>query len=434
MEDISQRKKNKIASDYRENDDGKRDKGTTLIAVSVNPMLLSYADIRLKDDEDVVLSAVRIDGSAMRFASERLRGDISVVAAAVKNFPPSYAYALSPARDDEKIIETVAAFGGDIVAELPQSAKDKKSLALAAIKRNVNSLIYFSERVRGDKDVALAAVKIDRTSVKYLADEAFREREVFDEVLKAYDFTVKANVLNNDTPLGFIQAICERGMKINIASQNFDLIRIDRDKLYILLDVLCGAVPKRAELLHKYVVEDDRTIVEKMLKRKITPSDGLHGEVKFAAENGKRKVLPVLLMYSKKTTSRPVIGERDKLLSRLKRKSLAAIKELKENIGAYLSDRDILLAAARVDGGILFYLNNSPYIVDNELIDLCLETYVVKNAEPPILKELTNLRLNKKQAVFVCKKDERNYPFLGKELRADEEVLSVLPIEEKVKD
>ncbi|MBO6263405.1 MAG: DUF4116 domain-containing protein [Clostridia bacterium] len=414
------RQLNALIAEYPESDVAQRSKELTIIAVSRNPSLLSYAAEKLRADKDVVLAAVKSGGQTLRFADEKLKADKDVVLAAVTSFCQSYSFALPPASDDYDVAAAVARSGGESISLLPEKFLSDKSLALIAVSRNPRAVRFFSDEIRADKDVSLAVIRGDRTAIVYLGDEAFNDKDVFEATVRTVRGAVSANILNNDTPLGVLTAAVDKGVKINLAAQNFNLLTLDRDKFNALVECCDGSFSKKGELVRKYIDLDDKEIVGKLLKLKlITPQKAL-SELKYASEHGKLKVLPVLLAYTQGAgvSIRPET-ERDKLIRSLRRKSTVAVKSLEENISEYINDREVITLAAAIDGGILAYLNESELISDEELVRECLKNYIVKKSEQPILSGLTNLKISYENAKFACKKDGRNYFCLPDELKAD---------------
>ncbi len=293
---------NSIVDEYSSNPKYICDKEITLIAVEKSPSLLNYACKELKDDEEVVLTAISGGGSALQFASKRLRGEKAVVLKAMSDFLGAYAFALSPAREDGEVVEAVAKSGGDIIELIPEEKKDDISLALLAIKRNPKAVRFFSKRVRSDETVVKEVLKADRTAIKYLPDEVFLNKRIYEAAKTAYRLTTNANALSNDVPLGFLAAMRNFKEKINLASQNFDLFNIERDKLLIILDIFSGVIVRRGELFRKYVDADDREVVGRFLELKLITPAAAKGEVTYAVKNSKRRVLPMLIDYAHKAT------------------------------------------------------------------------------------------------------------------------------------
>ncbi len=415
---------NSIINEYSQNVEYMQDKEITLIAVERSPSLLAYSCESLKNDREVVLKAVKSGGSALQYASMNLRADSEVALAAVSDFVGSYAFVLPPATDDEKIIETVARSGSDTIELLPDTKKDDISVAMLAVRKNPKAVRFFSERVRADETVAQEVIKADRTAIKYLSDEAFLNKQVYEAAKSAYKLGANANALSNDVPLGFLVAMRTFNEKLNLASQNFDLIKIDRDKLSVILDIYSGVIVRRGELFRKYVDLDDKEIVAKFIDLKLITPAAAQAEVKYAVKNSKRRVLPILISYSHKSISRTELSERDKLIKSLKRGSFSAIERLRENIDAYKEDSEVILLALKVDGNLLVDLSGSSLLKDEEILNEGLEHYLVKSSDLPIAERLSGVEFTKDQAITACKKDGRNYYYLSEELRSDIDVLA----------
>ena len=114
---------------------------------------------------------------------------------------------------------------------------------------------------------------------------------------------------------------------------------------------------------------------------------------------------------------------RKKLLISLRRKSRKAIEFLFTSGSAYYEDREIVSAAAEVDGRILVLLKNSSLRHDKRIVSSCIESYIVKNSDPPILSEIQDAALDEASAVRACRRDYRNYEFLPPDLKNDPVVI-----------
>ncbi|MBO4262589.1 MAG: DUF4116 domain-containing protein [Clostridia bacterium] len=401
--------KNLIA-DYPSDINLQTDKNVTLQAVAASPMLAEFSCERLRDDKDVALAAVSRNGNALRVFSDRLKGDADVVKTAVENFPNSYAYSLAPAREDRSVVAAVAKSGGEVISLIPDKYKDDEDTARLALSRNPKAIAYFSERVRSLEPLALEVIKRDRTTVKLLSDDAFAHKSVFMLAARpAEDGKVGSNVFSDDTPYGLFAECVKRNVIINVAAQNLDCVKLDRDKFFALLQVAEGEIRLKGEVFHRFVAENDREIISALIARKFVTPSRAAAEIPFAREVSAFAVLPLLLDYGRgKNATKKTLDERKKIITGLKRGSVTAATVLKENIKKYIDDREVVLLASKTFGEILACLDESEFIRDDEIIDNCIRSYVVRNVDPPILEGLKNLRLNERQAAAICKKDERN--------------------------
>ncbi|MBR1867327.1 MAG: DUF4116 domain-containing protein [Clostridia bacterium] len=420
---FSVRQLNTFLSLYSENKLYQEDKEITVAVVEKNALLVKYADEKLKDDFDVGLTAVSSDGRTLAFLSDRLRGEIKIVLAAVSRFCPSYAYARLPAAEDRKVAEAVAKNGGDTVALLPDKFLRDKSIALIAAGRNPKAVRFFSDEVRADGEVASSVLRADRTAAKFLADEAFFKKEVFELAVKPENGKINGGTINDDTPLGVFEAARSRGVKINLAAQNINYLTLDRDKFLALLDCADGVIPKKNEVFHRFVDEDDRQVILKLTEMKLIAPARAQYELKYASQNRKSRVLPALIAYSSRSIPKPKErSERDNIIRGLKRRSAVTYKKLIEKIGEYIDDEEVLSLASLFNGEILKYMNNSRLIGNDRIVNGCIKNLVVKNSEAPILSFLPDFKPTFGQAKALCLKDGRNYIYLSDELKSEPEI------------
>ena len=408
---------NILVNDYKTNEEYQGDREITLLVLERDPMLLRYACDTLKDDDEVAKLAIGKNGQTLGFLSERLRMDVDMVKVSVYNHAQSYVHALSPARDDMSIIEQVAKSGlVDIIKSFSEDILDKPNIALMAIDRNPEAIQCFSEKVRATKEVVLAAIRKDRTTVRYISDNAFKCDEVLSLVVRNNHGTIATGVLNNNTPLALYQALYEKGIPIIVASQNINLLTIDRDKLLCILKVSTSIAQRKNDLFQKYIDEDDREIVSELLRlRVITPAKA-YGVIEYASKNNKTKVLPVLLAYSRKGTRKKLnMTERDFLIKSLKRHSLSTYTKTVEKIEQYMEDDEIILYLCEINGVVIRKLIGTKYFNERKYVDACVDSYIVKNSDPAFLDGMDDLDITVKNAVRLCDKDERNYEFLSEE-------------------
>ena len=412
--------------EYPQDERFQSDKEITLAVVAKCPNDLEYASEKLKDDKEVALAAIGAGGNCFRFVSERLRGDEEIALAAVSRFYGNYSYVLPPASEAEGVVMRVASLGNEGLA-LPEKFLCDKKVARAAVARNPLSVAYFSEEVRSDPEIALSAIRANRKAVNFLADDAFRNREVFAAAVQTKGDSVGQNVLCRDSPYGLFRAISERGIPVNLGTQqNLSLADLDRGKLLLLLPVLTGISSGKEELFRVSVDRDDKEAVSLLLEKRILTPSKVFPFIAYASANGKRRVLPLLLRYAgkEKLLVRKEDDSRKKLLISLRRKSRKAIDFLFTSGSAYYEDREIVSAAAEVDGRILVLLKNSSLRFDKSIVSTCIETYIVKNSDPPILSEIPDAALDETSAARACRRDYRNYEFLPPDLKNDPVVVA----------
>lgn len=412
----SVRQLNAIVDEYAESDRLKKDKEATLVVATRAPHLLVYADKTLLADSEVAITAVKANGQSLRFFSEEVRSNVEIVKIAVNNFCKSFAFAIGDARKNVEIAKIIASRGGETIALLDEELLDNAEIAEIAVNRNPKTLAYFSEKVRSDEKVVVCALEKDRTCVEFISDSAFKNKRIFEKVLRVEQGKIACGVLNQNSPQGLYDRIEELGMQFNLATQSVDLLTIERDKLRVCLKCGVGTILKKGELFRKYVEKEDREIILTLLERVGYSSKFLIEEVKFASQNRKLRILPILLKATGGINVNAVKekDERMFMMRSLRRKSPTAVARFKENYNDYLADRELVFTAARADGTIIKVLTNTEYINSVEFVTECLKSYVVKNSDGAILDGL-NVVLNDEQAKLACKKDGRNYFFVTNE-------------------
>lgn len=414
--------------EYPERERLHEDREITLAVVAKNPNLLEYACDELKDDKEIVLAAVGAGGNCFRFASERLRGDEEIALSAVARFYGNYSFVLPPASESRAVVMKVAALGNEGLTLLPPRFLRDREVAKAAVARNPLSLAYFSEEVRADREIALAAVRADRKAVNLLSDDAFADREIFAAAVKSKGDSVSPNVLFNESPYGLFREINARGLAVSPGTQNLSLIDLDRDKLLMILPVLTGIPTRKEELFRACVERDDREALALLIGKKVLSPAKAFPYISVASAGGKRRVLPLLLRYAGR--ERLLAGKEDdprkKLLTAVRRKSRKAIDELFAAGERYAEDREMISAAASVDGRVLLLLKDSPLRRDGEIVSLCIGSYVVKNSDPPLLSRISDVALDGVSAALACRKDGRNFDYLPEKWKGDPLVLSAM--------
>lgn len=412
MDNLSVRQLNNLADGYPKNAELQRDKDMTILLARRNSALLAYSSKEILQDKQVALAIVKSDGLALRFFSEEIRSDEDVVLVAVENFCSSFAFALGNAKKSRKVAVAVAKRGSDVIASLSQEFLNDAQIALIAVERNPVAVQYFSDSVRADEKVALSALSKDRTAIRYLSDSAFLSPAVFEKVALDFNGKIRAGILNNQSPQGLFDQIESKNLPFNFAMQDLDLLTIERDKLAVCLKLGAGSILKCAELIKKYVLQEDVQILSLILERVAVPRKTLDSNLKFASANRKLRVIPLLLRYLGKTAGQsPEKDERTYTLRSLRRKSPKAVERFKQNYKNYLNDRELVFCVAKADGTVLKTLADTEYAKDPDFITECLKSYVVKISDGALLNGLS-VALTKEQAELACKKDGRNFFYL----------------------
>ena len=416
------RQVNNFISDYPTDARLQKDKDITLAVLARNPAYAAYADKALLKDRDVAMCAVEKDGRTLRFFDDALKSDEDVAYAAVKNFRSSFAFTLGKARDSRRIAAEVASAGGDVVAMLDKKFLDDEEIAKVAVGRNPKAIQYFTARIRCIPSVALLALKQDRTVTQYLPDEAFENDAVFRAAVRITDDgKVGVGVINESTPLGLFEKLKKENMKFNFSLQNLDLSSLDGARLRYVIELGLGVTGKKAEIFHKFVDKDDRETVSFLLAKKFPSAKTVATELEYASKNRKLRVLPSLISAAR-GGKRGVneSDERKMLVRNLKRKSPMAAAKLIDGIDDYAHDEEAIKLAASVDGGVIRLLYRTDFAGDKNLVTDCLKTYVVKNSDEPLLKNLKGIDLDFEQCRIACRRDGRNYFYLPEQYRGSE--------------
>lgn len=425
MDNLSVRQLNNLADNYPKDGKLQSNKTMTVILARRNSALLAYTAKDVLQDRQVALAIVRTDGRALRFFPEEIRSDEEIVLTAVENFCSSFSFAVGDAKKSRKIAIAVAKRGSEIIAQLDGEFLNDTQIALIAVERNPKAVQYFSDEVKGDEKVALSVLSKDRTAIVHLSDLAFSSNAVFEKSALDLSGKVRVGTLDNQSPQGLFDKIDEKELTFNFASQNLDLLAIDRDKLAVCLKRGVGAILKSGDLIKKYILAEDLQILALLLDRVSVPRKTLDANVKFASANRKLRVLPLLLKYlGKMPSSSQNKDERMYMLRSIRRKSPKAVERFKENYLSYLDDRELVYAVAEADGTVLKTLSHTDYAKEPEFISECLKSYVVKISDGALLNGL-NVELSEEQAELACKKDGRNFFYLPEKYKNSPTVASL---------
>ncbi len=423
MEGFSVRQLNYLAEKYVSDRSLQQDKEITLALVRRNASIVQYACDSLKDDAEVAIACVRSDGRSLRFLSERMTSCERVVLCAVESFCASFAFATGEARRSPSVARAVAKRGGDTIELLDGEFLDSEEIALIAVDRNPKTLRFFSERIRSVEEVVLRAAARDRTAINFAADKAFKSKRVFEKAIGCFDGRIRITGLSNATPQGVFDEIEKRGLTFSLAIQNLDALTLEREKLAVCIRCGEGAILKKAELLRKYVLSEDGEMVSLIIEKLSLSHKIILAEIKFASENRKIRVLPILLRATRGVglKENDEKNERTYFIRSLRRKSPTATNRFKENFERYLSDAEIVMLAAEADGTVLKTLAHTDYVKNEDFITACLKSYVVKLSDGAILDGL-DVDLTFQQALLACSRDGRNYFYLSVEYRRTKEI------------
>lgn len=404
------------------------DKQTTMLAVEYSYQNFKYASDRLKDDKEVCLFAAQKSGNTLCYMGDDAKADREIVKAAVSNTGSALKYADKKFLNDKEIALLAMRTCISVLNLLDEKLKDDEEVVLAAINKNPFEVEYASERLRGDVGIMTAAYKKDRRTIVYGADKLFENEELLKSLLNVKNGVVGSGVLYNQLPLGVFKQIQVFGLKVSLSLQKVNLLTLDRDKLYYLLTVSDCIPSKKKELLHCYVEKDDGQIVSLIISKGQIPLSTVEEELKYAAKNCKIRTLPILLSRqhsARKNHNKSTYGksERDKLVSSLKRKTATSIVTFTNNVRRYIDDREVVLTASTANGKIIFCITPK-YSDDKEIMKNCIDNYTVCLLDPPVLSVVSkNLTSDKDIALSACKKDIRNYGYIGENLKGDKDLL-----------
>lgn len=404
------------------------DKQTTMLAVDYSYQNFKYASDRLKNDKEVCLFAAQKSGNTLCYMGNAAKEDKEIVKAAVSDTGSALKYADKKILNDKEIALLAMRTCISVLNLLGENLKDDEEVVLAAINKNPFEVEYASERLRGNVRIMTAAYKKDRRTIVFGADKLFENEELLKSLLNVKNGVVGSGALYNQLPLGVFKQIQAFGFKVSLSLQRVNLLTIERDKLYYLLKASDCIPSKKKELLHCYVEKDDGQIVSLIISKGQIPLSTVEDELKYATLNRKIRTLPILLSRqhsARKNHNKSAHekSERDKLISSLKRKTASSIVTFTNNACRYLDDRDVVLTASMADGKIIFCITPK-YRDDKEIVKNCIDNYTVCLSDPPVLSVISkNLTSDKEIALSACKKDIRNYDYIGENLKDDKDVL-----------
>lgn len=425
----------KRIKNYPFNKEYQCDKQETMLAVDYSYQNFRYASDELKDDKEVCFLAAQKSGNTLCYMGSNAKSDREIVKVAVLDTGNALKYADKKFLNDKEIAVIAMRTSISILGMLDDKLKDDEEVVLAAINKNPLEVEYASERLRGDVRIMNEAYKKDRHTIVFASDELFENEELLKEILKVKNGFVGAGTLYNQLPLGVFKQMQVFGFKVSLALQKVNLLTLERDKLYYLLSASDCIQSKKNELLRLYVEKDDGQIVSQIIAKGQLTLSAVDEEIKYAVLKHKIRTLPILLskrnsIIKNRSKGLATKSERDKLISSLKRKTSSSIVTFTNNVRSYIDDREVVLYASKADGKIVFCIMPN-YKDDKEIIKNCIESYVVCLSHPPVLSIVSkNLTDDREIALAACKKDIRNYDYIGESLKEDKDILCELKKQE----
>jgi hypothetical protein len=170
-------------------EDDKRDYFFVIDAVRDDGLNLQFASQELRDCIYVVNDAVRQNSDAIQYASERMQRDSADVMRLLRRAPGIY-YCLPLEIREDRNVALIAVETNPNNLEFAGVMTDDKDVVWKAIRYNVETLRFASERLRNDEEMARAAISFDWRAVRHLSVELRDNLELMRLVLtkSAYAF------------------------------------------------------------------------------------------------------------------------------------------------------------------------------------------------------------------------------------------------------
>jgi len=354
----------------------KKDRVMVSLAIKQNVTNIQYADASLKKDKQIVMAAIKKDGYALRYVDHRYQKDKAIVMLAVKNS----AYALQYA---------------------DKTLKADRDVVLQAVKHYGYAFEFAAEELKKDKDIALTAIKSESSAIKYAHKSLLSDREFVLAVTKiAWLSDALDPSFTNDAEIA-LEFVKRNGLKLDSFSK-----KLQSDKKIVKLAV------ENDGLALKYTtpeLQKDPEIVSIAIKQNILA-------LKYAGEP-LRQNKQWILQYVKKSKRLPK-WTNQKL--KQDRDFIQAI--LNENINpliepGQLKDRDLVLAAIKIDGMALRYADAN-LKKDKELVLAAVkqEAEAFQYADKHLLED-------KSVVLEAIKLNGRAYYFASKQVQSDKDVM-----------
>jgi len=212
--------------------DNSFDKRKVYDAVYVSSEAFQYADISLKKDKDFVISILLQDGRLWLEIDDSLKTDPDVLQAVIQELRLALYSGIYNDREREKRFQTNKQLLATILDGYISSEKDEakkvqkiKKIALDAVRKNGNALMYFDD-FTGDEDVVLAAVSKNVSAFEYIDYEFSSNKKVMMAVVSRDGFLLEEadEILRNDKEV-VLAAVKETGNAFEYAS---DVLKKDR--------------------------------------------------------------------------------------------------------------------------------------------------------------------------------------------------------------
>lgn len=145
----------------------KSNRESVLIAITLHPRAIQFADSKWRADRAVCVAAVSQDGLMLRHCSEDMCNDPTVVLAAVGQFGQAIQFAGHSMRATKAVALRAVQRDGWALQYIDEALLSDKDVGLAAVSENPMSLGHLSESLRSDRDVVLKAVQSGGKALQY---------------------------------------------------------------------------------------------------------------------------------------------------------------------------------------------------------------------------------------------------------------------------
>lgn len=173
------------------------------------PEALTFADKKVKENQDIAFAVVTMDGLALQYLSSKLRNDLDVVTAAIMENPHALAYASKEQRNNPEIVGAAVGKCGmalmyagpdvlndsDVVKRAVEhspralswagvDARKNAEIVLLAVRQEGTCIQYAEPTMRANPEVALAAVAQDLASIEFVHPNLITDREFITKALQ----------------------------------------------------------------------------------------------------------------------------------------------------------------------------------------------------------------------------------------------------------
>ena len=174
-----------------------------LEAIKIDPSILQYAPIYLRDDLEIVTEAVKRDANCLQFASEGMQQNKDLLLEAIKQDKFDLENVSSSLLNDKEFVLELVKTEGEYIIYASDELKNDEEIAKEAVLNNEKAFKFIGEEAKKNEKVCQCALKNDLSCENILCmDKAIRFAVILDAVRKDECFMIHferfCDCLNDD--------------------------------------------------------------------------------------------------------------------------------------------------------------------------------------------------------------------------------------------